>query len=57
MSRNKLREIHRHKCKACNKDIKRGFGYYRDGFYYCSKSHWRKLKKKLAEEKNNEQTK
>lgn len=40
-------------CSGCTKsDLKKRDAYYRDGKYYCNKSHWRRMKK--AEDEKNE---
>lgn len=56
MSRNKIRQERVANCPFCNKEIKRGLGYYRNGKYYCNKSHYKKYKEKLIKEKNELET-
>ena len=40
------------KCSFCGKEVKLATWYYRGGYYYCSKGHWRKEKE--AEEMKDE---
>lgn len=35
-------------CAQCNKPIKHGMWYYRNGKYYCKKKCWKKATEKVA---------
>lgn len=35
-------------CAQCNKPLKRGMWYYRNGKFYCNKKCWKKSTEKVA---------